>query len=463
MANKNILTTQAKTVQVEEVYYAPSVIIPPETTANETSYCFLSKIDPWADDDNPPQPTGDVNYIKQTFKNMFVAKRIYTSDISPVIQRVNWESNIAYDYYSDSIYMVGKDSNGQNLYNFYVKNKYDQVFKCLWNNNGGLSLDEPYFEPGSYNTSGIFQGPTDGYKWKFMYAIDLGSKVKFLDDTWMPVMVGRNTPNPAYDARTGVAPTAGAGAIEVINLINNGSGYDSANAPITVTITGDGTSASATASSNAAGYITDITVTNAGKDYTYANVSITSTTGSGAVSIAPTSPIGGHGFDPISELGCNHVMITSEFNSSEGNVIPTDIDFHQLGLLVNPIAYTNTSVKATGGIYRTTTDVVVAAGFGSFTADEIVFQGTSLEAATFTARVLTFNTSTNVIYLINTVGTITTNAPIIGDTSKTTRTLLSSTSGELVPFSGHITYIENRSSIQRSVDGIEQFRFVLGY
>ena len=209
--------------------------------------------------------------------------------------------------------------------------------------------------------------------------------------------------------------------------------------------------------------ISDIVVTNPGSNYTYATVTLDSANGSGAIATAPTSPIGGHGFDPISELGATHVMITAEFNSTENNVLPTSVDYHQVGLMVNPTTYTNPSVPANGEIYRTTTNIVVASGFGEFTNDEYVYQGTSLETATFTGRVLTFNTSTNVLYLINTVGTITTNSPIVGSTSTTTRTLLSSSTGELSPFSGYIVYIENRAAIQRSVDGIEQFRFVLGY
>ena len=464
MANKNILTNQSKAVQVQELYYSPSAVVPPAVnTPVGTIYCFLSKVDPWVDDNNPPQPTGDVSYLKQTFKNMFAAKIVHTSDISPVIERINWETGTIYDYYRDNVDMTEKDANGFNVYHFYVKNKYDQVFKCLWNNKGGQSTDEPYFEPGSYGTNGIYLGPNDGYKWKFMYTIDTGLKVKFMDDSWMPVAVGYNTPNPLFDYRTQSAPSAGYGSLEVINVTNSGSGYDTANAPITVSITGDGSGASGTAVANTNGFLTDILVTNAGSNYTFATISISSSQGSGAIANAPTSPIGGHGFDPISELGSTHAMITTEFNATENGVLPTTIDYHQIGLMINPTTYTNPSVPANGEIYRTTTDVVVASGFGEFTNDEYVYRGTSLETATFSARVLTFNTSTNVLYLINTVGTITTNAPIIGSTSTTTRTLLSSTTSELSPFSGYIIYIENRAAIQRSVDGIEQFRFVLGY
>lgn len=457
MANKNLLTTQSKVVQIEQTYYSPEIVVPPALTVPVgTMYCFLSKVDPWTDDNDPPQPTGDTYYLKQVFKNMFAAKLIKTGDISPVIQRINWSTGAVYAYFNDVVDMTEKDANGKLVHEYYVKNKYDQVFKCLWNNNGGVSTNEPYFEPGSYGTNGIYQGPNDQYKWKYMYTIDTGLKVKFMDESWIPVAVGQNIPNP-------IETTAGAGSLDVINLTNNGSSYDSTNSPITITITGDGTGASATATSNASGMIADIVVTNAGSNYTFASVTITSAAGSGAVAIAPTSPIGGHGFDPISELGCSNVMITSEFNGSEGDKLPTDIDFHQIGIVHMPTAYSLSGLPANGAIYRTTTDLTVAPGFGVFTNDEIVYQGESLETATFTARVLSFNTSTNQIYAINKVGTMTTNAPIFGNTSKTARTLLSYSSSDFVPFSGYITYIQNRSSIQRSIDGIEQFRFVLGY
>jgi len=454
MANKNILTSTSKVAQIEQVYYSPVAVVPPSNKPFGTTYCFLSKVDPWANNTNIPEPTGDQRYIKQTFKNMFAAKLITTSDISPVIQRIDWSSGTVYDYYVDDVDMSIRDQNGRLLKSYYVKNKYDQVFKCLWNNNDAQSTVEPYFEPGTYNTNNIFQG-ADGYKWKFIYTIDTGLKVKFMDDTWLPVPVGANTPNPLQSS-------AGSGSIDVINVSSGGFGYDPANAIIYVTVTGDGSGLTATANV-VNGSINDIIVSSPGGNYTYADVTITSSKGTGAVAFAPTSPVGGHGFDPISELSAAHVMYTCQFNGSEGGTIPTNNDYHQVGLLMGPVTYESSPYAANGSIYRTTTDFVVAAGFGIYEEDEIIYQGTTLETATFTARILSFDTFTNVLYLINTTGTPTTNAPVFGNTSKTTRTLLSYSNSNFVPFSGSIAMIENRSAVQRSDDGIEQFRFVLGY
>jgi len=458
MSNKNLLTYGSKVYSVKQDYYAPVVVLPTSTGINLNSlYFFLSKVDPWADENNPPEPEQSQRYIKQTFKNMFVAKKITSNDVSPVIERKDWTTGTIYDFYDDTVDMLETDANGYLVKNFYVRNKYDQVFKCLWNNDGGASTVEPYFEPGTYSSTNIFQG-ADGYKWKFMYVIDSGLKIKFLDSQWMPVPIGANTPNP-------LVTSSGAGSIDTINVINGGSSYDPANSAITVTITGDGTGAAATIGINevANGVITDVIVTAAGRNYTYANVAVTSAVGSNVqLSICP-SPVGGHGFDAKSELGCSHTMFSIEFNGTENNIVPVDIDFHQVGIVVNPTTVQYSPNPANGTIYKTTTDFVLAPGFGVFTEDEMVFQGPTLAEATFTGTVLSFDTSTNVLRLINTVGTPVTNALVTGNTSTTVRTLFGFSTPNFVLQSGYIYYIENRSGIERSTDGIEQFKIVLGY
>lgn len=455
MANQNILTTASKTVQAKQSYYAPAVYMPSSTTVKLSNiYCFLSRAVPWNDEENPPIPTQDQSALKTIFKNMFAVKSLTSNDISPVIERKDWSTGTIYDYYQDDVDMLESDINGFLVYDFYVKNKYDQVFKCLWNNEGAASTVEPYFEPGTFTSNYVFTG-ADGYKWKYIYTIDISSKVKFMDSEWMPVPVGNRNPNP-------LVASAGYGNIDVINVTNGGSSYDTSNASVIVTITGDGTGAAATAVVEN-GNVTNIVVTNAGSNYTYANVAITSALGSGALAFAPISPVGGHGYDPISELGCSHVMYTCQLNGSEGGEIPTDIDYHQIGLLVNPTSLASTPNPANGSVYRTTTDFVVAAGLGTYSLDETVYQGPSLAESTFSGTVLSFDVASNTIRLINTTGTPVLNNPVYGDISKTARNLLTISSPNFTLFSGHIIYVENRAGVQRSADGIEQLKFVLGY
>ena len=465
MANQNILTYGLKVTQIKQDYYAPSVLL--NGNIVESIYCFLSRVDPWPDDNNPPIPTEDQRYIKNVYKNMFVAKQLTSSNIVPVVKRIDWTSGQIYDYYQDNSDMFAVDNNDFLIKSFYVKNRYDQVFKCLWNANGISSTVEPFFQPGTYNTNNVFIG-SDGYKWKYIYTIDVGSKIKFMDSTWMPVPIGTNTPNP-------ISTTPGIGSIDVVNVTFGGSGYDSANSPITVIITGDGSGALANAVISG-GVVTDITVGNAGSNYSYASVEITAANtelGSGATAIAPASPIGGHGFDPVSELGCNHVMFAVEFNGNETlngvSYVPIDIDYRQLGLIINPMAIDTFPNFANNAIYDLTTQFTVASGFGVYTSDETITQkdvnssSPTFGQTLFTATVLSFDTSTNVLKLINTSGSPIFNSTVTGSSSKTSRTLLSATTPNFIPFSGYIAYIENRTGVQRSLDGIEQFKFVLGY
>jgi hypothetical protein len=432
-ANTGILTYQNGFFNVAAVYYSPSAILPITNQFLSPMYCFLSKVDPWTNESVPPVPEQTQKYLNQVYNNMFVAKKVTTNDMSPIIERIDWVNDTVYDYYRDDVDMYTLDNNGTILKHFYVKNRFDQVFKCLWNNNDGPSTVEPKFEPGTFNANQIFQG-SDDYKWKYMYTITSGNKLKFMDDSWMPVPIGTNIPNP-------VSSTAGRGDIEVINITNSGQGYDAANADIMVIITGDGKYASANVVVDN-GSITDITIANTGINYTYANVSIISAQGSGATASSPVSPIGGHGYDPVTELGARHIMITAKFEKDEAGNLPTNIDFRQIGLITNPFAY-----------------------FGTYVPDEILYQSTdgTIQNAYFSATLLSFDSTFNVAKLINIKGTASDSALLIGATSGTARVVLQQRPPAFIPFSGYLTYLENREAVQRNADGSEQFKLVIGY
>ena len=65
--------------------------------------------------------------------------------------------------------------------------------------------------------------------------------------------------------------------------------------------------------------------------------------------------------------------------------------------------------------------------------------------------------------MINITGNPVLNAPLYGNSSGTTRTLLATEYPTYSLLSGYMTYIENRSGVERSPDGIEQYKIVLGY
>jgi hypothetical protein len=459
--NKNILTQGAKLVSITQGYYSAVASIPNSTIPVTNYYCFLSKVDNWPVDEFPPYPEQNNAALKQVRKNIFALKKISVNNISPVVQRIDWTSGETYEYYRDEINIFQKDSSGLVVYHFYVKNKYDQIFKCLWNNNNQPSTVEPYFEPGTFTDNGIFQG-VDGYKWKYMYTIDIGLKVNFMDSYWVPVQIKGRAPSANTVTQSTRLLPAGAGNIEVVNVLNGGSGYDTSNAAVFVTITGDGILATGEAVV-VNGKISDIVVTNPGTGYTYADVKITSDLGSGANAYASISPIGGHGSDIVGELGCDHIMLTAQFNATEGGMIPTEIDFHQVGIIVDPVTAETFPNPANGTIYNATTELLVALGAGLFVEDEWVYQGESLQNCNFKAQVLNFDPENNLLRVINKTGEASTNSPIFGDSSKTVRTVITANPPIYTTFSGYIMFVENRTGVERSPDGIEQFKFVLGY
>jgi hypothetical protein len=98
----------------------------------------------------------------------------------------------------------------------------------------------------------------------------------------------------------------------------------------------------------------------------------------------------------------------------------------------------------------------------------VVYQGPSLARATFQAKVVSFNPATNILKVINTTGTPITNEVLIQESGTTTvqsiiRTLLQVTDPDFIIYSGYITYIENRTGVERSGDATEQFRVVLRF
>lgn len=75
------------------------------------------------------------------------------------------------------------------------------------------------------------------------------------------------------------------------------------------------------------------------------------------------SPIGGHGLNPLVELGARRVCISTKFTNSEGGTIPVENDFRQVGILKNPL-FTNVDI-----ILRSANTIG-----GNFTVGETVYQ-----------------------------------------------------------------------------------------
>jgi hypothetical protein len=194
----------------------------------------------------------------------------------------------------------------------------------------------------------------------------------------------------------------------------------------TITITGDGYNAKAYPIINTSNYSIDsVNVINPGTGYTQANVIVTSnsTYGSGANLVASIGPVRGHGYDPVTELGGNYVMIATDFGkaSDEAYDFPSYGTYRTVGLIRNPLFndVTITTPTSNGNFKRGALTVNNISG--SFTNGEIIYQANTNTSATI--LVVNTNGSNASIYFDDIRGQFkanTANDSILGLQSKAT-------------------------------------------
>ena len=411
-------------------------------------YFTFGKVDAWSSEVAPPQANSSVETFNQVWKNMMGAKKIVGNDVRLAIRRFDWVSGTVYDEYDDS--EANLDMNDPDV-KFYVVTDEWNVYKCLGNNNGGVST----VKPTTINTY-IAERVADKYIWKYMYTLSDEEKLRFTTENYIPV---RTLTEDNGTLQWHVQDSAVQGSIGSIKIVDTGSGYSTTP---TITITGDGTGAEAAATVNATTYgIESILITNKGQNYTYANVAIISATGSGANARAIMSPTGGHGANPVEELGGSFVMINPRLRGSESGIFDTQNEIRQIALIKNPVLRDGATI-ASGIVYSQTTTVEVEPTGDNYVEDEYVFQGASLSAASFKGRVVSWNSAQNLLNLIDVSGTLTTDG-LTGDTSKASRLVLDSIDKAFTPYTGSLLYINNIAPIQRATDQTEDFKIVVSF
>ena len=205
-----------------------------------------------------------------------------------------------------------------------------------------------------------------------------------------------------------------------------------------------------------------------GSNYSQATVAITanSSHGSGGAGQAFVSPPGGHGSDPVDELGGHNVFLNVQLSGSESDTFITTNDFRSIGIIRDP-QFANGTV-ATGSVYNQATNFTVTSvsGSGDYTLDETVRGNTSGASAKFVsfANTNSANTAGTVKVLdAKSNGTFTASETITGLTSGITATLGSIAYGSLAPYTGDVLYKENRGPIARATDQIEDIKLVVKF
>lgn len=409
-----------------------------ESLENEKLYVFVGRTKEWTDESDPSSPTSSQQEMMDAWDNMLISKRVVESNLSLACAKNMWESGIVYQPY---------DSDDGLLYEkkFFVITSENRVYKCLDRIPGVPSTIEPT------DTGVTPVRLSDGYTWKFMFDISTADMNRFNDTEVIPV---KTLTEPDSSLQWQVQLYAIPGTINHISVENPGTGYTST--PI-VTITGDGTGATATAvlSGN---QLSHILITNTGRDYTWATVSI-SGTGTGAVARAVISPIKGHGADPEQELFARSVITTVTFDTDESGKFPIDISFRQIGLLSNPTLFNSSTIADLSGANSEYTRLNVTAASGSFIAGEYLNDVTTGESNV--AQII--KVESNKILVNNIKGTISQSDQLQGTSSGSTCEVLTIVNPILQRYSGEMLYIENRPPITKIENQSETYRLIIKF
>ena len=245
-----------------------------------------------------------------------------------------------------------------------------------------------------------------------------------------------------------------------------------------------------TANSSDTDAIGGVTVVSTGNSFTTASVIVEqqgtgSGTGGDITAIIP--PKGGHGYDPVAELGGYFIMVNSKLTQDESGSFTTTNDFRKIGLLADPNS---------DGVYtRYTADTATQAKTFTYTSntaalsgDITITQGT-VGANGATAYVVDVNASASTMRVVNITNGANSSAGYDGKPGSwqcTTTNVASGftgvasgvatftftggsavlsnvANGAMQIGSGEIIYIENRAPVARASDQTEDIKLIIEF
>lgn len=194
-----LLTTQFRTHQANDFL---------EYLSDQDIFFFTGQTLPYPD--GSPQEID--NTIQSSFytpmNEMIFGKYVEDDDSTPVIRRIDWVSGEIYDRYDHEEVLTDKK--------FYVMTREGSnysIFKCLDNNNNSPSTHRPKLSE-TDPTDELYQ-TSDGYFWKLMYTFGDVDYTRFATPNFIPFVANNEVANNSVN-----------GSIDVIDVVNGGSGYE---------------------------------------------------------------------------------------------------------------------------------------------------------------------------------------------------------------------------------------------
>lgn len=413
------------------------------------NYIYIGKDTAWPDESTPDNLIGSDKELFEAYNNMLALKKIETNSVKSVVQRFDWIRDEIYDAYDHRVNMQSsKTPIVENFYRYYVMTDEFNVYKCISNNNGAKSTEQPTSQQVS-----TFQ-TSDGYVWKYMYTIRAGDAMNFLTPGWMPIYSLKYNDG---SSQWQVQFTAVDGAIHRIDLTSAGINYDPLDPPA-VSITGDGTGAAAIAVVNPEnGTLQRIDITNIGQGYSFAEVVIEENDiGVGASAVAILSPVGGHGYDARRELGGTSKMFKVTLSGTEGGTFPLT-SFRNVGLIAQPMSENVGSKVFLNNLTGFSSGDTIQGGTSNATAqvmfiDEEVLWAQNVVGNFIVGEALnniTSSSSSNIITVVNS-----TNLPLNASTASVE---------SVIRRSGRLLYLSNRERIRRTEEQSEDIRLVVTF
>ena len=434
-------------------------------SASNRYYAGIGRSEDWNASDVATVPTNNTREARLARGSLQSLKLI--QDASYVLPRRSWVANLIYDAYDDAD--VGFPENP-----FYAINSNNEIYIVLEQGKKTDGTSELSTIQPTGNTNGTPFRTSDGYTWKFLYSIGALRADKFLSSAFMPVtfVTAVDSDSPAEDLQQNIVQNnAIKGQIVGYKITNGGSGYTS---NPTVSIVGNGSNATAFAV-RAGETIVDIKVkadsagnssaSYFGNGYDYANVVITGGGGDSCTARAIIGQPNGIGSDPVVDLKSQGMMFNTKPTYNEGgDFITGDNIFRQVMLVRNP------KVDSAGGTSLTSTTgfalnkiVTSETNFVKSVVQKSKVQGSVSGAVAIIDDVAD---SGNGLWYHQTEETGFTNfdsgeqVSIVGNSS-IVGTVTKLLGGEFNPFTGDLVYIDNRSSVTRSNDQIEDLKIVI--